>query len=189
MKHMAFVSPSVVYGIVKQNNGYIMSYSELGHGTTFRIYFPRVPETPEVRSKKPNPAEFVKGTETILIVEDEAALRELARELLEANGYKVLEAERGDKAIQLVERSQTPIDLLLTDVVMPGIGGKQLAKRLLELRPGLHVLYMSGYTDDVITNRGVLPENTLLLPKPFTRAVLLRRVREALDTKTSLSSS
>jgi two-component system cell cycle sensor histidine kinase/response regulator CckA len=179
---------STVYGIVKQNNGYIMPYSEMGHGTTFRIYFPRVRETPEVRNQKPTQAEFAKGTETILIVEDEASLRELARELLEANGYKVIEAERGEKAMHLVEHSQTPIDLLLTDVVMPGIGGRQLAKRLLELRPGLHVLYMSGYTDDVISNRGVLPENTLLLPKPFTRAILLRRVREALNAKTSLSS-
>ena len=180
---------STVYGIVKQNNGYIMPYSEVGQGTTFRIYFPRVRETPDLRNQKPNQGQFAIGTETILIVEDETALRELARELLEANGYKVIEAERGEKAIQLVEHSQTPIDLLLTDVVMPGIGGKQLAKRLLELRPGLHVLYMSGYTDDVIYNRGVLPENTLLLPKPFTRAVLLRRVRDALNTKTSLSSS
>jgi len=179
---------STVYGIVKQNNGYIMPYSEMGHGTTFRIYFPRVRETPEAPNQKSNQAEFAKGTETILIVEDEAPLRELARELLEANGYKVIEAERGEKAIHLVEHSQTPIDLLLTDVVMPGIGGRQLARRLLELRPGLHVLYMSGYTDDVISNRGVLPENTLLLPKPFTRAILLRRVREALNSKTSLRS-
>src|SRR6266446_2328847 len=179
---------STVYGVVKQNNGYIMPYSEVGHGTTFRVYFPRVRETPDLRDKKSSQEEFAKGCETILVVEDEEALRELARELLEANGYKVIEAERGEKAIQLVEHSQTPIDLLLTDVVMPGIGGKQLAKRLLELRPGLHVLYMSGYTDDVIYNRGVLPENTLLLPKPFTRAVLLRRVRDALNTKISLSS-
>jgi two-component system, cell cycle sensor histidine kinase and response regulator CckA len=179
---------STVYGVVKQNNGYIMPYSEVGHGTTFRVYFPRVRETPDLRDKKSNQEEFAKGCETILIVEDEEALRELARELLEANGYKVIEAERGEKAIQLVEHSQTSIDLLLTDVVMPGIGGKQLAKALLELRPGLHVLYMSGYTDDVINNRG-LPENTLLLPKPFTRALLLRKVREALDTKTSFSSS
>jgi len=88
----------------------------------------------------------------------------------------------------LVEGSQTPIDLLLTDVVMPGMGGKQLAKRLLELRPGLRVLYMSGYADDVINNREVLPESTLLLPKPFTRAVLLRKVREALNTKIPLRS-
>jgi PAS domain S-box-containing protein len=179
---------STVYGIVKQNNGYIMTYSEVGHGTTFRIYFPRVRETPELRDKKSQQEGFAKGSETILIVEDEEALRELARELLEANGYKVIEAERGENALRLVEGSQTPIDLLLTDVVMPGMGGKQLAKRLLELRPSLHVLYMSGYTDDVINNRGVLPENTLLLPKPFTRAVLLRKVREALDTEISLSS-
>jgi PAS domain S-box-containing protein len=179
---------STVYGVVKQNNGYIMTYSEVGHGTTFRIYFPRVRESPELRDKRPHQAEFAKGSETILIVENEEALRELARELLEANGYKVIEAERGENALRLVEGSQTPIDLLLTDVVMPGMGGKQLAKRLLERRPGLRVLYMSGYTDDVINNRGVLPDNTLLLPKPFTRAVLLRKVREALSTKISLRS-
>jgi two-component system cell cycle sensor histidine kinase/response regulator CckA len=179
---------STVYGIVKQNNGYITPYSEVGHGTTFRIYFPRVWETPEVRDQKSNQGEFAKGCETILVVEDETSLRELARELLETNGYQVIEAERAEKAIQLVESSQTPIDLLLTDVVMPGMGGKQLATRLRELRPDLLVLYMSGYTDDVINNRGVLPDNTLFLHKPFTRATLLRRVREALDAKTSLNS-
>jgi two-component system cell cycle sensor histidine kinase/response regulator CckA len=180
---------STVYGIVKQNNGYIMAYSEVGHGTTFRIYFPSVRATPELRVQKSDPGEFAKGWETILLVEDEPSLRELAREILEANGYKVIEAERGEHAIRLVEQSQTPIHLLLTDVVMPGIGGKQLATRLLELRPGLHVLYMSGYTDDVINNRGILREDTLLLPKPFTRATLLRRVREALDANTSLRPS
>jgi two-component system cell cycle sensor histidine kinase/response regulator CckA len=179
---------STVYGVVKQNNGYVMAYSEVGHGTTFRIYFPSVRATSEVRSQKKDQEEFAKGCETILLVEDEPALRELARELLVANGYKVIEAERGEQAIQLVEHSQAPINLLLTDVVMPGIGGKQLATRLLELRPGLQVLYMSGYTDDVINNRGVLRENTFLLPKPFTRANLLRRVREALDMKKSLNS-
>jgi CheY-like chemotaxis protein len=180
---------STVYGIVKQNNGYIMAYSEVGHGTTFRIYFPSVRATPELRVQKSDPGEFAKGWETILLVEDEPSLRELAREILEANGYKVIEAERGEHAIRLVEQSQTPIHLLLTDVVMPGIGGKQLATRLLELRPGLLVLYMSGYTDDVINNRGILREDTLLLPKPFTRATLLRRVREALDANTSLRPS
>jgi two-component system cell cycle sensor histidine kinase/response regulator CckA len=177
-----------VYGIVKQNNGYIMAYSEVGHGTTFRIYFPRVREAAESRKQRSNQAESAKGSETILIVEDEEALRGLARELLEAHGYKVMEAERGDQAIRLVENSQMPIDLLLTDVVMPGMGGKQLAKRLLELRPGLRILYMSGYTDDVINPRGILSGNTLLLPKPFTRAVLLNKVREALSTKISLGS-
>jgi CheY-like chemotaxis protein len=146
---------STVYGIVKQNNGYVMAYSEVGQGTTFRIYFPCVRATSEVRGETTDQPEFAKGCETILLVEDEPALRELARELLEANGYKVIEAERGEQAIQLVEHSQAPINLLLTDVVMPGIGGKQLATRLLELRPGLQVLYMSGYTDDVINNRGV----------------------------------
>jgi two-component system, cell cycle sensor histidine kinase and response regulator CckA len=180
---------STVYGIVKQNNGYVMAYSEEGHGTTFRIYFPSVRGTPELRVQKSDPGEFAKGSETILLVEDEASLRELAREILEANGYKVIEAERGESAIRLVEQSYTPIHLLLTDVVMPGMGGKQLATRLLELRPGLRVLYMSGYTDDVINNRGVLREDTLLLPKPFTRAALLRRVREALDSNTSLRPS
>jgi two-component system cell cycle sensor histidine kinase/response regulator CckA len=179
---------STVYGIVKQHNGYIMAYSEVGHGTTFRIYFPRVREAAELRKQGSSLVESVKGSETILIVEDEEALRELARELLEAHGYQVLQAERGENAIRLVESSQTPIDLLLTDVVMPGMGGRQLAKRLRELRPGLHVLYMSGYTDDVINPGRSLSENALLLPKPFTRAVLLRKVREALNTKISLSS-
>jgi len=179
---------ATVYGIVKQNNGYIMAYSELGHGTTFKLYFPSVRTASELRAQKSNQVEFVKGCETILLVEDEPALRELARELLEANGYRVIEAERGDQAIGLVESSQAPIDLLLTDVVMPGIGGQQLATRLLELRPGLHVLYMSGYTDDVINNRGVLSDQTLLLAKPFTRAVLLRKVREALNMKSSLKA-
>jgi two-component system, cell cycle sensor histidine kinase and response regulator CckA len=179
---------ATVYGIVKQNNGYIMAYSEPGHGTTFKLYFPSVRAASELRGPKSNQVEFVKGCETILLVEDEPALRELARELLEANGYKVIEAERGEQAIRWVESSQASIDLLLTDVVMPGIGGKQLATRLLELRPGLHVLYMSGYTDDVINNRGVLSDKTLLLAKPFTRAVLLRKVREALDMTSSLNS-
>ena len=178
---------STVYGIVKQNNGYIMPYSEVGHGTTFRICFPRVRESPELRDRKSNQEGFAKGCETILVVEDEGALRELARELLEANGYKVIEAEHGKKAIQLVEHSQTSIDLLLTDVVMPDMGGQQLAKRLRELRPGLRVLYMSGYADDVINNRGIWPEKALFLPKPFTRAILLGKVREALEMKISLS--
>lgn len=179
---------STVYGIVKQNSGYITCYSEVGHGTTFRIYFPRVQETADLRYRKADRDQLAKGHETILIVEDEVALRELTRELLEANGYKVIESERGEQAIEFVEHSQTPIDLLLTDIVMPGIGGKQLAKRLLELRPGLHVLYMSGYAHGVINDRGILSENALLLPKPFTRAILLRRVREALDTNTFLRS-
>ncbi|HEY2546989.1 MAG TPA: PAS domain S-box protein [Candidatus Acidoferrum sp.] len=179
---------STVYGIVKQNNGYIMTYSEPGQGTTFRVYFPCVRQSPDLRGQKSDRAEVARGSETILLVEDEKSLRELARELLEANGYRVMEAENGEKAIQLVENSQTPIHLLLTDVVMPGMTGKQLATRLLELRPELHILYMSGYTDDVINNRGVLTADTLLLPKPFTRAILLRRVREALTTKPSFSS-
>jgi PAS domain S-box-containing protein len=179
---------STVYGIVKQNDGYIMTYSEPGHGTTFRVYFPSVRQSPELLGQKSDRSEVARGSETILLVEDEKSLRELARELLEANGYHVIEAEHGEKAIQLVENSQIPIDLLLTDVVMPGMTGKQLAKRLLELRPELHVLYMSGYTDDVINTRGVLMGDTLLVAKPFTRALLLRRVREALTTKPSLTS-
>ena len=179
---------ATVYGIVKQNNGYIMAYSEPGHGTTFKLYFPSVPAASELRGQESDQGEFARGCETILLVEDEPALRELARELLEANGYKVIEAERGEQAIHLVEHSQAPIDLLLTDVIMPGMGGKQLATRLLDLRPGLHILYMSGYADDVISNRGVVRENTLLLSKPFTRAILLRKVREALAKKTTLKS-
>jgi CheY-like chemotaxis protein len=120
------------------------------------------------------------GSETILVVEDEASLRAITREILEGHGYRVMEAAGGNEAIEISDRRPDPIHLLVTDVVMPGMNGRQLAESLVAARPGLRVLYMSGYTDDVIAHRGVLDKGTLLLAKPFTVQALIRHVREAL---------
>jgi nitrogen-specific signal transduction histidine kinase len=171
---------SMVYGIVKQNNGYIMAYSEPGHGTTFKIYFPRSEESLPVQQKE---KEIAGGTEAILVVEDEAALRELTCALLEDSGYTVIEAAGVEDAIQIAKDPKRRIDLLLTDVVMPRLDGKELANQMAALRPGLKVLYMSGYTDDVIVHRGVLAQGTLLVQKPFTKSTLLQKVREALSSQ------
>jgi PAS domain S-box-containing protein len=171
---------SMVYGIVKQNNGYIMAYSEPGHGTTFKIYFPRSEESLPVQLKE---KKIAGGTEAILVVEDEAALRELTCALLEDSGYTVIEATGVEDAIQTAKDLQRRIDLLLTDVVMPRLDGRELANQMGALRPGLKVLYMSGYTDDVIVHRGVLAQGMLLVQKPFTKSTLLQKVREALDTE------
>ena len=174
---------STVYGIVKQSGGYIMAYSEPSHGSTFKIYFPRAEGTPAVRGQRADRDEIPRGTETILVVEDEPALRELTRGLLEDSGYTVLEAAGVKEAIETVRRDgDTKIHLLLTDVVMPGMGGHELAEQLLRIIPGLRILYMSGYTDDVVADRGVLTQGTLLIQKPFTKSALLRKVRGALDS-------
>jgi CheY-like chemotaxis protein len=171
---------SMVYGIVKQSNGYIMAYSEPGQGTTFKIYLPRTEEPLPIQQKE---KEIAGGTETILVVEDEAALRELTCALLEDSGYKVIEASGVEDALLTGKDLQRRIDLLLTDVVMPRLDGRELASRMIALRPDLKVLYMSGYTDEVIVHRGVLAQGTLLVQKPFTKSTLLKKVREALDTQ------
>jgi PAS domain S-box-containing protein len=173
---------STVYGIVKQCGGYIMAYSESGRGTTFKVYFPRasgVPEAPRASSRR---AEIPGGHETVLLAEDETALRELTRGLLETAGYTVLEATNVEDAIRLAESVHHKVDLLLTDVVMPGMDGHELSRRLTSKFPTLKVLYMSGYTDDVIVHRGVLNGGTTLLQKPFGRAGLLGKVRQVLDS-------
>ena len=172
---------SMVYGIIKQNNGYIMAYSEPGRGTTFKIYFPRSEEG------LPAPLTVRKaiqgGTETILLVEDEVALRELTRLLLEDAGYTVLESSGVEDAIATARDLHLKIDLLLTDVVMPRIDGRELASQLVALRPNLKILYMSGYTDDVLVNRGRLTQTAILVQKPFTKNTLLQKVRETLDSQ------
>jgi two-component system, cell cycle sensor histidine kinase and response regulator CckA len=172
---------SMVYGIIKQNNGYVMAYSEPGRGTTFKIYFPRTVESLPVphRVEKEIPG----GSETILVVEDELALRELTCVLLQEAGYTVLESTGVEDAIATAKDSQRKIDLLLTDIVMPRLDGRELANQLVALRPNLRVLYMSGYTDDVIVHRGLLKQATVLVQKPFTKAKLLRKVRETLDSQ------
>ncbi len=176
---------STVYGIVKQSGGYIWVYSEPGKGTTFKIYLPRVAETTEsaapfVASAESGSAE--PGTETILLVEDEVNLRYLARQYLEKQGYRVLEAPDGAAAIQIAVAHEGLIHLLLTDVIMPGMNGRELAQRISEIRPNTKVLYMSGYTENVIGRNGMLDEGVRLLQKPFTLRDLKKKVREVLDS-------
>jgi CheY-like chemotaxis protein len=168
-----------VYGIVKQNNGFIYTYSKPGKGTTFKIYLPQVGETPVTPVSSTAEAPNGQG-ETILLVEDEKSIRVTCSLFLEALGYNVLPAETPGEALQMADRHPGDIHLLLTDVVMPGMDGRQLAKRLDSTKPGLKVLFISGYTADVIAQRGVLDEGVQFLAKPFTRDDLARKVREAL---------
>jgi len=171
---------ATIYGIVTQNNGFINVYSKPGHGTTFKVYLPRavgVTATERVEAK----AAPRRGTETVLVVEDEAAILELARESLEHLGYTVLVARSPEEAILRSGEHAGPIQLMITDVVMPQMNGRQLAERLYAERPGLKCLYMSGYTADVIAHRGVLDEGVRFIAKPFSLTVLAEKVREVLD--------
>ncbi len=178
---------STVYGVVKQSGGYIDVASEPGAGAAFRIYLPKVEEavTP-VKSASSQPS--LRGSETVLLVEDEASLRKLSRQQLELCGYRVLEAENAAEAIKISDAYEEPIDLLLTDVVMPGISGRVLANGLSEKRLGIHILYMSGYTGQMVGQHGVLEEGSFFLPKPFTRDELATKVREALDGTVAATS-
>ena len=171
---------STAYGIVKQSNGYIWVYSEPGKGTTFKVYLPRVHEPVDER-KEPSFGEAPRGNETILVVEDEDALRELAVRILKKQGYKVLEARDGGEALMLCEKYREPIDLILSDVIMPRMSGREVVERLLGIHPEAKTLYMSGYTDNVIIHHGVLDKGTKFIPKPFTIDGLARKVREVLD--------
>jgi signal transduction histidine kinase/CheY-like chemotaxis protein len=174
---------ATVYGVVKQSDGYIAVDSAPGRGTTFKIYLPRVHEAPPIPNAVKSNQKTARGSETVLVVEDAQPLRELASELLKNNGYAVLEAANGADAIQLVERYQGLIDLLLTDVVMPGMGGRQLAEKLIPRLPKMKVLYMSGYTDDAIVHHGILEPGIALIQKPFTAETLTRKVREVLQAQ------
>jgi PAS domain S-box-containing protein len=177
---------STVYGIVKQSGGYIWVYSEPGKGTTFKIYLPRVAapsEQPAQVMVRPEPETVAPGTETILVVEDEANLRYLAKQFLEKQGYRVIEAADGAVAMQIAVAHEGVIHLLLTDVVMPGMNGRELAQRISEIRPHTKVLYMSGYTENVLGRNGTLDEGIRLLQKPFTLRDLKAKVREILDTR------
>src|SRR5229473_5853295 len=177
---------SMVYGIIKQSNGYIMAYSEPGRGTTFKIYFPRTQESASPVQKAND--EIPSGTETVMVVEDEVALRELTCVLLEDAGYTVLESSGAEDALETAKDTQCKIDLLLTDIVMPRLDGRELANQMVSLRPDLKVLYMSGYTDAIIVDRGVLTQGTVLVQKPFTKRTLLQKVRETLDSKSQARS-
>ncbi len=172
---------ATVYGIVKQSGGYIWVYSEPGRGSTFKVYLPQVQEAAEAaESEKAIPAPM-RGTETILVVEDEESVRSLVRGVLQAHGYTVLEARRGDEALQVSDRHKGLIHLLLTDVVMPQMSGRDLAARLVASHSESRVLYMSGYTDRAILHQGVLDAKTHFIGKPFTPDALARKVREVLD--------
>jgi len=175
---------ATVYGIVKQSDGYIWVYTELGHGTTFKIYLPRVAGLPVTRSSGASLAPVIGGNETVLVAEDEAAVRAVARHALERQGYRVLEAPSAEAALDLAHRHSGPIHVLLTDVVMPGMNGRDLARRLAELRPELRVIYMSGYTGEAITRHGMLEAGLTYVQKPFTPDTLARTVREVLDAET-----
>ena len=174
---------STVYGIIKQSGGYVLVESELQRGTTFRIYLPRVEDALEPVNATGASSSQNGGSETVLLVEDEESVRQLVRETLESKGYKVLEADHGEAALHMVSGHSGRIDMLITDVVMPGMSGRQLSAQLCSSYPHTKVLYLSGYTEDAIAHEGVLDSGTAFLQKPFTLQMLARKVREVLDER------
>jgi PAS domain S-box-containing protein len=174
---------STVYGIVKQSGGHVWVYSEVGRGTTFKVYLPRADEGAREDRETAGPAEGLGGTETILLAEDDELVRTMIRAILSDLGYKVLTAANGTGALSICERTEgAAIHLLLTDVVMPGMSGRELAAHLARLRPEMRVLFMSGYTDDAIVHHGVLDEGVNFIQKPFAPDALARKVREVLGS-------
>jgi PAS domain S-box-containing protein len=174
---------STVYGIVQQSGGHIGLYSEPGKGTTFKVYLPRLAEAEEKHESGVTEKESLEGSETVLLVEDEDSVRQLARRILEVYGYTVLPASGRDEALAICKTHNGNIDLMLTDVVMPGTSGRELAQLVAADHPEITVLYMSGYTDDAIVQHGVLGADTAFLQKPFAPMALARKVRETIEKK------
>jgi PAS domain S-box-containing protein len=173
---------STVYGIIKQSHGFIWVYSEPGKGTAFKIYFPRAEyQGPEIRAERKS-AHRLQGRESVLVVEDEESVRTLACRILQEQGYAILEASSGNEALAIAQNHAGEIHLVLTDVVMPGIGGGELVSRITAARPGIKALFVSGYTDNAIVNHGTLDPGIAFLQKPFTIGSLARKVREVLDS-------
>jgi CheY-like chemotaxis protein len=171
---------STVYGIIKQSGGYIFVQSEVSRGTAFSIYLPRVEGTMEPHGAVPDWRTAAGGTETVLLVEDEESVRLLVRETLEAKGYRVIEAENGSAGLAAAEKHNGTIELVITDVIMPAMGGHELAQRLVKSRPTIKVLYLSGYTEEAIVDEGPGENSKAFLQKPFTLQNLARKVREVL---------
>ena len=174
---------ATVYGIVKQSGGHLMVDSQPEVGTTFRVFLPResMPEPAQPQPAAPQQPPAAAAIETVLLVEDENAVREFVKQVLDEQGYRVIEATRGDEALDLADAISDEIDALITDVIMPGMGGRQLADKLLQSRPDLRVLYLSGYSDDIVSKHGVLDPGTAFLQKPFNRDSLTRKLRQVLD--------
>jgi CheY-like chemotaxis protein len=177
---------ATVYGMVKQGGGYIWVYSEPGHGTVFKVYFPPAEQrakTSDADNAGRRSSDAMHGWETVLLVEDEDAVRALAREVLRRHGYVVLEARHGVDAVRMAERHPDDIHLMITDLVMPHMGGRDLVERLAAVRPKMKVLFMSGYTDHALMHRDLTP-GTAFLQKPFTPETFARKVRSVLDRET-----
>jgi len=172
---------STVYGIVNQSGGEITVCSEMGQGSTFKVFFPRFTSSGETASHDVKPKEVPGGAETVLVVEDDSNLRDLVARVLKKSGYEVHVAAGGVEAIAIASDPLILIDAVITDVVMPGMNGRELVEKLLEVRPGIASLLVSGYTDDEVLRRGVLQGDTAFLQKPFTPDQLARKVREVLD--------
>lgn len=172
---------ATVYGIVKQSGGFIWVYSEIGKGTAFKIYLPRVDEPVDATPTVQSSSLILRGTETVLLAEDEEDVRDVAREFLESAGYKVLQAAGGEAAMELSAAQPGKVDLLITDMVMPGMSGQELARKMRGLRPGVRVIYMSGYSEHA-AGEAIRGEAAVVLTKPFSRSALLRTVREVLPT-------
>jgi two-component system cell cycle sensor histidine kinase/response regulator CckA len=175
---------STVYGIIKQTGGYIFAESELGQGSTFRIYLPRVEDAVDAVAPPAKTAALsAEGSETILLVEDEESVRQLVREVLQSKGYKVLEADRGDTALRIAATHAGRIDLLISDIVLPGMAGQELGKQLLANNPATKALYLSGYTEEAVIHQGMLDAGAAFLQKPFMLQALARKVRDVLNAK------